>query len=327
MINLIIKDGLGNQMFQYAYARYLQELYRDNGFEEQLVINPHFIQNRISQDNDVRSMSLQHFILNPHVKFMPLGEQAVSMKRFKWKVLISTPIIELFRWRIMKQKNDSDNLFWHRAKRGVYYTYTSYTECPSPLSNCKYKYVFGFFQTEKNFLPIADSIRKELMVKNEPTKENAAIIEQIQSCNAVCLHIRRGDYLNPRWKVLQICTFEYFNNAVNEVLKYVENPVFFVFSNSHNDLEWIKENYHFNDINGKKEIKLIYIDLNNPDYEELRLMYNCKHFIISNSTFSWWGAYLSTYPQKKVIVPDRWNLSNDNDSNIYLKDWIKVKSS
>lgn len=326
MIHLIIKDGLGNQMFQYAYARYLQELYRDSGFEEQLVINPHFIQNTAFEGNDVRDMSLQHFILNPHVKFMPLGEQAVSMKLFKWKVLISTPIMELFRWRIMKQKKDSDILFCHRAKRGVYYTYTSYTECTSPLSKCKYKYVFGFFQTEKNFLPIASAIRKELQVKNEPSKENAVMIEQIQSCNAVCLHIRRGDYLNPRWKNLQICTFEYYNNAINEVLNHVENPVFFVFSNNNDDLEWIKENYQFKDLNGKKEIKLIYVDLNNPDYEELRLMYNCKHFIISNSSFSWWGAYLSNHTKKLVFAPERWNLASDNDHLIYLNEWIKVKT-
>jgi hypothetical protein len=291
------------------------------------MINPHFIQHRVIEDNDARDMSIQHFILNPQVKFMSVEDKnARLMRRFKWKVLMSTPLLELYRWRIKRQKRDSESLFGHRAKRGVYYTYSSNTEYPSPLSKCKHKYVFGFFQTEKNFQPIADIIRKELIVKVEPTRENAAMINQIQISNAVCLHIRRGDYLNPRWKDLQICTFEYYNNAINEILNYVENPVFFVFSNSHNDLEWIKENYHFKDIKGKKEIKLIYVDLNNPDYEELRLMYNCKHFIISNSTFSWWGAYLSTFSQKMVIAPDRWNLSFNDDSSIYLEDWIKVKT-
>lgn len=326
MINVIIKDGLGNQMFQYAYARYLQELYRDRGQEEQLVVNPHFIQYTLFDNNDTRNMSIQHCMLNPEVKFMPAAMAAVSMRHFKWKVLMSTPLIELYRWRIKKQKEDSDSLFSHRARRGVYYTYSSYTEHPSPLSKFKNKYIFGFFQTEKNFLPIADTIRKELMIKKEPTNENAAVIKQIQGSNAVCLHIRRGDYLNPRWKNLQICTFEYYNNAINKLLDCVENPVFFVFSNNHDDLEWIKENYHFKDKNKKREIKLIYVDLNNPDYEELRLMYNCKYFIISNSTFSWWAAYLSTYPQKIVFAPERWNLAVENDSSIYLEDWIKVST-
>jgi hypothetical protein len=326
MIDLIIKDGLGNQLFQYAYARYLQELYRKSGKEEQLVINPHFMHDRVFEHNDERKMSLQHFVLNPEVKFMPVEEKWCSRRRFKWKLIMSTPLIELYLWRIKKKKRDSETLFNYRAQRGVYYTYTSYTEYLSTLSNSKYKYVFGFFQTAKNFLPIADIIRKELIVKDDPTVENAEMIKQIQMSNSVCLHIRRGDYLNPRWKNLQICTFEYYNNAINEVFKRIENPIFFVFSNTHDDLEWIKENYHFKDLNGKKEIKIIYVDLNNVDYEEIRLMYNCKHFIISNSTFSWWGAYLSTYPQKLVIVPDRWNLAVNNDTTIYLEDWIKVST-
>ncbi len=104
------------------------------------------------------------------------------------------------------------------------------------------------------------------------------------------------------------------------------NPVFYIFSNNENDLEWIKKNYHFKDTVKQREIKLKYVNLKNSDYEELRLMYNCKHFIISNSTFSWWGAYLSSYPKKIVIAPERWNLALENDDSIYLSDWIKLKT-
>ncbi len=87
----------------------------------------------------------------------------------------------------------------------------------------------------------------------------------------------------------------------------------------------IKNNYNFKNDFQQKEINLKYVDLNNPDYEELRLMYSCKHFIISNSTFSWWGAYLSTNSKKIVIAPERWNLAVENDDSIYLEDWIKIK--
>lgn len=99
---------------------------------------------------------------------------------------------------------------------------------------------------------------------------------------------------------------------------------FFVFSNTRKDLEWIKENYHFYDKSGNRPLRMVYVDLNNPDYEELRLMYSCKHFIISNSTFSWWGAYLGSYDGKIVLAPYRWNLSDENDEAIYLKEWIKI---
>ena len=70
---------------------------------------------------------------------------------------------------------------------------------------------------------------------------NRRMFEQIKSCEAVCLHVRRGDYLDARWKNLQICNFTYYNDAVNGILKNVENPIFFVFSNNHDDLKWIKE--------------------------------------------------------------------------------------
>lgn len=326
MIQVIIKDGLGNQLFQYAYARYLQFLYSKAGIKDDIGINPFFIQHTKDKDNDDRDMSIDHFVLNENIKFLSLEQQEKGMRAFKYRCVFATPLSELYRWRVKRQKKDKEKVFVYRGKLGLYYTYTSYTDFPSPISKATDKFVFGFFQTESNFSPIADIIRKELKVKDQPSKENSDMIKYIQSVNAVCLHVRRGDYLNPRWKNLQICTFDYYNNAVNIILDRVENPVFFVFSNTHKDLEWIKENYHFKDKKGKREIKLVYVDLANPDYEELRLMYSCKHFIISNSTFSWWGAWLSDNSNKIVCAPERWNLAVENDNKIYCKNWIKVKT-
>lgn len=324
MIQLIIKDGLGNQMFQYAYARNILYQCESRGIEEHIAINPYFIQHHMFKDNDKRDMSLQHFVMNEKVRVLDSQEQISGMKRFKLRCLTATPLPELLRWRIKKQKNDSRDVFQYRAKRGLFYTYSAYTNYPAPLSTAKDKFIFGFFQTESNFKDIASVIKQELRVKDAPSKKNAEMIDSIKSVNSVCLHIRRGDYLNSRWKNLQVCTFDYYNNAINEILDRVENPIFFVFSNTHSDIEWIKGNYHFKDNKANREIKLIYVDLNNPDYEELRLMYTCNHFIISNSTFSWWGAWLSDNENKVVCAPTRWNLADDNDSNIFLSSWIKI---
>lgn len=325
MIQIIIKDGLGNQLFQYAYARCLQEQYKQSGFSEVLAINPYFIQHREFKDNDKRDMSLQHFVLNESVSFLDIHNQVKGMSAFKKRCFMSTPLKELYRWRVKNIKEDCENVFDYRAKRGLYYTYSSYTDYVSPLSKKKDKFVFGFFQSENNFKSISDIIRTELKVKDTPSEANQKMIAQIQQDNSVCLHIRRGDYLNPRWKNLQVCTFEYYNNAINEILDKVQNPIFYVFSNTHDDLEWIKDNYHFHDKTSNREIKLVYVDLSNPDYEELRLMYNCKHFIISNSTFSWWGAWLSDNENKIVCAPNRWNLAVENDGNIYVPDWLKIQ--
>jgi hypothetical protein len=96
---------------------------------------------------------------------------------------------------------------------------------------------------------------------------------------------------------------------------------FFVFSNTHDDIEWIKENYKF-----PEKYDIEYVDLGNSDYEEFELMRNCKNFVISNSTFSWWAAYLSDYEDKCVALPEKWTRKDNCDcSGFYLEDWYKAK--
>lgn len=318
LINLIIKDGLGNQLFQYAYTRYLQQIYSDGVEVEPIVINPYYIDRY-----DFRKVSLQHFKLNPNVTFLAPEHQKKNMNTFKIRVLLANGL-DIIPWKIFKKKPLGEEKFIKRAKQGVYYTYRSQTEFKTYLSNASDKYVFGCFQGETNFLPVANCIKDELEIITTPSRDNCEMLKRIKSTNAVCLHIRRGDYLDARWKNLQICDFDYYNTAINDLLQRVSNPIFYVFSNCHEDLEWIRENYRFVNKVSDEKLNFVYVDLCNPDYEELRLMMNCKHFIISNSTFSWWAAYLSSNVGKIVMVPERWNLSLDNDDSIYLDSWVKV---
>ena len=326
MINLIVKDGLGNQMFQYAFARMLQQMHLDRGEQEQILIINKYIDTHTDQGNEARQLSLNHLSLHPMTSIMPIGEQAKALSRFKVMALISSGIRECFRWRILKQYNSTDALMHRRGKWGMYYPYGPYPFHPITLSKRKEKFIFGFFQNFNYVQPLTQTLKEELLVKTPASVANQQYINEIAQCNAVCLHIRRGDYLNPRWKNLQICDFEYYNQAINHILNHTEDPVFYVFSNTHADLEWIRENYHFYDTSERqREIKLRFVDLGNPDYEELRLMYSCKHFIISNSTFSWWAAWLGRHPEKIVVAPERWNLEYDNDTNIYDPSWHKIQ--
>lgn len=324
MINLIIKSGLGNQLFQYAYARALQEKYKKSGINECLKLNPFYVNNTYVEGDDQRKMSLDHIALNSEVSVSSLDSQKKELDDFKLSVVKSNGIIDLIKWKIFKKKPLGKKKFEERAKRGVYYTYHPYTNYGHPLSSERNKYVFGYFQDANNFCEISETIKKECKVKTPPSEENKKLIDEISKVNAVCLHIRRGDFLNPNWKCLQICDFDYYNNAINLMLDNVNHPIFYVFSNSHADIEWIKNNYHFYDKRGERQIDLRYVDLDNPDYEEYRLMYNCKHFIISNSTFSWWGAYVAESKETIVIVPKRWNLADENDTTIYMPNWIKI---
>ena len=94
-----------------------------------------------------------------------------------------------------------------------------------------------------------------------------------------------------------------------------KDAVFFIFSD---DIPWVKENLKVN-------ASLIFVDNNNPSPEDMRLLYNCNHFIMSNSTFSWWGAFLGNYLQKKVIVPLYWDVKDlTTESPLIAKNWIKV---
>lgn len=324
MINLVVKSGLGNQLFQYAYARALQEEYKRKGSDEDLKINPFYVNNTFVKGDDQRKMSLDNLLLNSEVQVSDIACQEKELKNFKVAVIKSNGLLNLLKWKLFKKKPIGKEKFLERVRKGVYYTYNPYTNYGFPLSEIKEKYVFGYFQDVCNFSEISEIIKQEVRVKTAPSKENKDFINEISSVNAVCVHVRRGDYFNSNWKCLQVCDFDYYNNGINYILDNVENPVFFVFSNTHDDIEWVRNNYRFYDKKGEREIVLKYVDLNNPDYEEFRLMYSCKHFIISNSTFSWWGAYVAEKEDTVVIVPKRWNLAYDNDTTIYLSNWIKL---
>ena len=129
------------------------------------------------------------------------------------------------------------------------------------------------------------------------------------------MSIRRGDFLDPKYKKLHyVCDEKYFEKAITIIKTKVKNPVFIFFSD---DIEWVKTNIKTYGIicyyeSGKDEV-----------FEKLRLMSMCKHFIISNSTFSWWAQYLCKNPYKIVISPRKW-LNNNEESGLIDESWIKI---
>ena len=134
--------------------------------------------------------------------------------------------------------------------------------------------------------------------------------------NAVSLHIRRGDYLQPQhWATTgSVCQLPYYRNAIAEMNKRVSAPSYYVFSD---DIAWVKENLSLPNA--------VYIDWNKGEdsWQDMMLMSYCKHHIICNSTFSWWGAWLNPREDKTVIVPCRW-FQHSETPNIYPAGWVKV---
>lgn len=143
--------------------------------------------------------------------------------------------------------------------------------------------------------------------------DNSSIAEQMHACNSVSLHVRRGDYLNvPQYAV---CKEDYYIRAVGYIKSQVRNPHFFLFSD---DIEWSE---HFIQSFGV-DYTVVRHNRNVNSYRDMYLMSQCKHNIIANSTFSWWGGWLNTDPSKIVVCPTEW--TKNNTFTPYLDNWIKI---
>jgi len=177
-----------------------------------------------------------------------------------------------------------------------------------------YIYLDGYFQTENYFIDYENEIRDDFRLISNIKNETKEILNSIKSINSVTIHIRRGDYLNNPKHYIE--TEEYYKNAIELIEKKVENPVFVIFSD---DMDWVKNNFHL-------KYKTIYVDFNNAfsNFEDLHLMSNCKHNIITNSSFSWWGAWLNENNNKIVIAPKKWYNDNSNSKDVVPSTWIKI---
>lgn len=176
-------------------------------------------------------------------------------------------------------------------------------------------YLQGYWQSEKYFKDIEDIIRKEFTFKNEMRAENVDFLNKVQNLNTVSIHVRRGDYVQSP-NLGGICTLEYYENAVDYIKKRIENPYFCVFSD---DIPWCKNNM--------KLENCVYIDWNRgfDSYQDMQLMSLCKHNIIANSSFSWWGAWLNNHASKIVIAPEQWFQNKRmNIKDLIPETWIRV---
>ncbi len=312
MIRLNLMADMGNQMFQYAYARAISEEFRD----KEIVINDtfsRFVHLYLLHSFRPYSNGLKHFYLNENVTF--------AKEDFKnFFITLYYAVFYCIYRKNLFCKPFSQKVYEKRTAKGLYqltnrlwYAYYKH----SPVSR-KNKVVQDYFNNWRYFQNIRHILLKEFKVKTEPSIENQKMINEISSCNSVAVHIRRGDYTEKRFAHLKLCTEAYYKRGMDYVAQRVENPVFYIFSNNHEDIEWIKSNYHF-------DYPVKYMDFNNPGYEDYRLMYNCKHFIISNSTFSWWGSYMSENEEKIVVAPNKMtNIDVEGKDDNYRDDMIKL---
>lgn len=179
-------------------------------------------------------------------------------------------------------------------------------------------YLTGYWQSEKYFKEIEDIIRCEFSFKTQPDCQNSEMAERIRGANSVAVHARRGDYVsNPSFnRDFGTCSQEYHWEAARFVASRVPDPRFFVFSD---DPDWARAELHLGG-------PTTFVAQDGPEkaYEDMRLMSLCRHHIIANSTFSWWGAWLSN-SGGIVVAPQKWFKTDALDARDLLPErWIRM---
>lgn len=287
MIIINLTGGLGNQMFQYALGRVLAEINHDT-----LKLDTSSF-NIFSSIDTLRCYELDIFKLSSN-----LASRSESM-RFSDPNPLIVAINQFLRTNI--------------SPYPVSYTVEkSHNFDPQVLEMTGDIYLRGFWQSEKYFSVHRDLILGEFSFKSHPTHKNAILLKSINSSESISVHVRRGDYVSnvQANKFHGTCDIGYYKKAIKDLAKRCKNPSFFVFSD---DIEWCKKNLPIS-------YPVTYVSHNQGEssWEDMRLMSKCKHNIIANSSFSWWGAWLNTNPSKIVIAPKRWY----RDSKIETNDLI-----
>ena len=162
------------------------------------------------------------------------------------------------------------------------------------------KYLDGYWQSYRYFTDVAPDIRREFVVRTPPSEADRTLLDRMARCDSVCLHVRRGDYgSNPiALQYHGLCTLEYYRTAVEGLAAQLHAPELFVFSD---DMPWVKQHLRF-------ELLTTHVEHHGVDSAplELRLMAGCRHFVIANSSLSWWAAWLAANENPIVYAPRRW---------------------
>lgn len=293
MIVTRLIGGLGNQMFQYAVGRAISYRYGDK------------FKIDISGFNYYKLRDFRLDVFNIKGNF-------ATQKDIEMLIPRKTQLSE---WMLYRAK-----LMMLPDYKKPYVSQKVHSFDPDIVKIKKNAYLNGYWQSELYFVDVADIIRNDFTLKEDLDEQNINIQEEIINSNSVSMHIRRGDYVsNPKTrKTHGALSLDYYNSALEMMTQKANNPVIYVFSD---DIPWVQDNL-------KTELPLRFMNHNDSDhdYKDLLLMRACKHHIIANSSFSWWGAWLSEYAGKIVIAPRQWFspavMKRRGRIDIIPQDWI-----
>lgn len=269
-----LKGGLGNQMFIYAFVRKMQLSYGikikiDKSFFEYIdELGGAFLIDDFDVLYDVAS-----------------EEEINKVCLFKHKQKPRT-----FLYRVFIFLESKLNKKYYRIKNFQYV---------NPVELLNYSYLDGSWQSWKYLDGIENVIKREFVLKKPLSEKINKQIAEASNCESVFIGIRKGDYTNPEnVKLYGSLSDNYYNEAIKIIKAKHPDAKFYIMSD---DIEWVKKNIKF-------DCEPIYRtdEMVGTGQEEMMFMKSCKHAIISNSTFHWWGAWLIDNPNKIIVAPKEW---------------------
>lgn len=295
MVIVGLQGGLGNQLFQYAAGRALSDAWK-----LPLVLDTKWFDTAAGMPGVTpRAYALAPFKLS--VRTQSIGLPMIYSGRLRCLFRPFSGVLGRLR----------------RAPRVI--QESSFRFTADAFGNKGPVWLNGYWQSWRYFDGIANTLRAELGTPGVLSQQSAQLLAQIQAASAsVCLHVRRGDYVTSPGAASfhGTCSVAYYENALSS-MRFDGEPTCFVFSD---DLNWARENLRL-------PCPVVWVDANGPDdaHQDLWLMAACKHFIIANSSLSWWGAWLGSAPDKQVVAPKQWFTDvSRNTSDLLCPEWKQL---
>lgn len=273
MIIMRIKGGLGNQLFQYAAVYALSKR-----LGQEFSFDPCFTTNMTAREYRISQLCVD-------------SDKIVSVDQLpiKVKILKNAYINKACRVMNLSKCKCRDYLYWLETRaewQPDFFTITS-----------KNLYIDGYFQSENYFKEYRSELLKQFKPKYVPEDEYLKVLKIIEKCNSVAVHVRRSDFKKDNCKFHYLLDESYYRNAITEMRRLIEKPVFFWFSD---DMEWVKKY-----IGNSPDFRFVGSRTQHGDIDDMMLMKNCKHIITANSTFSWWAAWLNEHENAIRIAPKK----------------------
>lgn len=290
---VVIFNGLGNQMSQYAFYLNKKKISKSTRFLFSKKSNK--IHNGYELER-VFGIPYYDSIVNKilYLLFLAAG--------YKKTPFISKPLISLLNFFGIRIIDENDE-------------YNFKQEYLMPSRGIKF-YVGGW-HSEKYFVEIKDRVRNVFRFDEEKIDiENKRFLEKIRNSNSISVHVRRGDFIDANnYNTLgAVCTLSYFLTAIEKLKSMVDKPHFFFFTN---DYAWVKNNFTGPDFT------IVNLNSKTNSWKDMFLISNCSHHINSNGSFSWWSSWLNERPNQIVIVPKNF-IMNRHFEDIYPQNWVQL---